>query len=870
MPGAVLLVLGAAAVVFFLSRDPEDCCAADPTPEPVPGATLPDDKAELVRSATPNPDCNAEPERPPDDESLVALDIVLVEDDCLTTTTEYLPADDVEARQAELADDPNVVAAAVVPELAPDDDDRRDDQWALDELGVPDDSTELPWPDGEGALVAVVDSGVDSEHPDLRDAVVARRHFVGEQGLDDDGHGTHVAGIIGARRGGGDILGVAPGVGIVDVPVRLTGINPEGPSWAVGLVWAVNHGVDAVNMSLGGALVNYNETALAIGAAAVEFARANDVVVIASAGNCGHVDGPTEKCTAPNQRQVPTVYEGVVAVGAVEDDGELAPYSNRNADVDIVAPGGDEADSPFTADDHGYVLSDYPGGHYEYLQGTSQAAPHVAAAAGIARAENPDATASQVVDALLGAADMDKLKDDYQGDVGAGRGFLDIPGALDQLRAGPDEPTDDPSEPPADPAETTHAAFVQDGVLFAFDGSKSYPVHEVDADALRWVDWSADRSVLVGATDDTLFSWEGPDSDVVEIPIEMFCEACGISVALGPDIPPAHPDEAESSGDLVYRMHYDGTLTRYDARTLEEVGEAQRPAFPDDAVGSMTLSGQVDGKLVVHETGGAHASERLWLVDPESGEVGPSHDVAGSMQADLAVSADSGRIAALTGYSDCLNDNGAYILNGTDLSEIAHPDQPADTIIKELFFDGDVLYAIMAGVEWVEGEPCREIAQAGLWQLDDDTWTQVDPYVQSGRPLEGRAGEADTGWLTVRDGQGTIDPPDPDVAYESELGAVESRVWATPPQVEVPLERLPDEVTCPDVTIDEPERADYTDISATGVDCDQVEVLLADLTALKPGEPLETADFTCERDGDPPRYHCREPIGGGEVTFVRP
>ena len=95
----------------------------------------------------------------------------------------------------------------------------------------------------------------------------------------------------------------------------------------------------------------------------------------------------------------------------------------------------------------------------------------------------------------------------------------------------------------------------------------------------------------------------------------------------------------------------------------------------------------------------------------------------------------------------------------------------------------------MADVEYVEGEGCNEIDQTGLWRLDGDTWNQVDPNVASGRPLEGRLGEANTGWLTVRDGQGTIDPPDPDVAYESELGAVESRVWSTPTRTEVAARR---------------------------------------------------------------------------------
>lgn len=850
-----MVVAGAAATYVVVDRNRDDTSAeADAGIDPAD--VLTDDQLEAIHGTTPDPGCDAEPARAPDDASLVPLDVLRVDGSCLTASTEYLPADEVDTRRAELADDSTVIAATVTPPTYLDEaDDKRGKQWPLDLLGVPDDSSELPWPDAPGVVVAVIDSGIDAGHPDLADAVVARKHYAGEGDLDPHGHGTHVAGIIAARAGNGGIVGVAPGVSILDVPVKLGDTNAQAESWMVGLPWAVNHGADVVNMSIGAALSTYEETegALEYAVAVAEFAATHDVVLVASAGNCGATDEPVEECLARDQRQIPTVLRPVVAVGSVQSDSELPDYTTKNDDVDLVAPGGGDLLKP------GEVLSTSPGGKYERKHGTSQAAPHVAAAAAIGRFVAPDATAAEVSQALVDTADLDEVAEGDRDDVGAGRGLLDIPGMIDQLRGG----SSDPPSPP-DPSYVTQAAFVQDGQLFAFDGEISHPVRRVDPESPpHWIDWSADHSLLVGADDQTLFSWAGPDTEVVEKPCD-WCADEYSDPAFVSDVAVTDPGEGEPSGDLVLRIDVDGTLTRYDAHTLEEIGSAM-PAFPDDAVGTKTLHGSVGGKLIVHESGGAQASERLWLVDPVSGEVGPSHDVAGSMQADLAVSASADRIAAVTGYSDCLNDNGAYVLNGGDLTEIAHPAQPADTIIKNLFFNGDVLYAFMAGVEWVEGEPCREIAQAGLWRLDGDTWNQLDPYASAGRPLEDRTGGEPTGWLVVRDGEGVFEPPMSDDPQNGTLGDVGDHVWSTPTRTEVPP--APVSVDCTDITVDEPDAAEFTDITAAGTECAEVERLVRELATLAPDDPPEALGFVCTTNGLPVAYRCtREEV---VVTFVK-
>lgn len=345
-----------------------------------------------------------------------------------------LPAGAVEARKQELADDPTVVAATVtpVPTLLQADD-RRGDQWGLDALGVPEGSSQLPWPAGAGVTVAVVDSGIDAGHPDLAGAVLARRHYPGEDESrpDPEGHGTHVAGIIAARAGNGGVVGVAPGVSLLDVPAPLHAgeelYNAGAGSIAAAIEWAVNQGADVINMSFGyyydglefdpddpESLANLEEfTAVA---AAIRLAEQRDIVLIASAGNCG----PDTDCDHPDAPLVPARLNEVIAVGAVDERLELAGFSSRYGLVELVAPGDD-------------ILSSVPGGH-QVRPGTSQAAPHVAAAAAIARSANAARSAADIRNALIESAQPLGYEPgfaDQDPPVGAGAGLLDIRGMLE-------------------------------------------------------------------------------------------------------------------------------------------------------------------------------------------------------------------------------------------------------------------------------------------------------------------------------------------------------------------------------------------------------------------------------------------------------
>ncbi|MFF7249754.1 S8 family serine peptidase [Embleya sp. NPDC008237] len=781
---AVFLVLAVVATVLVvvLRGDDERGGAARPAvrAEDVLSAR----QLAQIRGARPDPSCAAAPGKGPGAPGLVALDVLRVDGTCLSTTTEYLPAADVGARQAVLARDPGVVVAAVAPPAQADAaDDEREDQWALDALGVPEKSSELPWPDGTGVVVAVIDTGIDAAHPDFAGAVVGRRHYEGEGEPDPDGHGTHVAGIISARRNNGGIVGVAPGVSVLDVPVRLKHANDRGPSWSVGLAWAVNHGANVANMSLGSPLALYGQPdyhdAMAFAAAAVEFARHNDVVLVSSAGNCGSGEGD---CDEDDQRQVPAALDGVVAVGAVKGDTEVTKYSTKNGDVDLVAPGGEHNFLlPPNVGHDGTVISTYPGGKYKWLRGTSQAAPHVAAAAAVGRFVSRQAKGDDIARALIDTADPNRVSWKDRSKPGAGHGFLNIPGMIDRLRTAP-SPTPTGS---AGPAGRTQAAFVQDGTLFAFDGGTPRPVRRVDPQApLRWITWSADHTLLLGADERTLFSWAGPDTRLVEKPCD-WCADKTTSPAFVENVTVTDPGTGAPGGDLVLRVDPDGTLTRYDAHTLDELGST-RPAYPAGAVGSKMLLGAVGGKLVVMDSGGAHALERLWLVDPVSGRVGASHEVAGRVLGDIAVGATGERIAVVTGWATCGRPDGVYVLGGGDLKELAKPEPPAGQMFDEVFFNGDTLYASMSGYSMPPGQPCKTVSSSGLWRLTGAGWEQVDPRLSAGRPFEGRPAGPATGWLAVRDGGAVLEPPVPDDPAKGNLGPVSGQVWSTPTRTEVP------------------------------------------------------------------------------------
>ena len=232
--------------------------------------------------------------------------------------------------------------------------------------------------------VAVVDSGVDATHPDLAGRVLPQIDLVDDPWTGDPtGHGTHVAGIIAASLDGAGVAGLANEVNIL--PIRVMDATGSGDflTIASGIVEAVDQGAKVINLSLGS---EYSSDIITV---AVGYAVDSGVTVIAAGGNSYAEGNPVE---------YPAALPGVIGVSSVDRDGLSSVFANSGSYIDIAAPG--EA-----------ILSTVPGGGWDYLDGTSMAAPFVSATAALVRVANPSLTKAQVDTTLLATA-----RDDADGD----------------------------------------------------------------------------------------------------------------------------------------------------------------------------------------------------------------------------------------------------------------------------------------------------------------------------------------------------------------------------------------------------------------------------------------------------------------------
>ncbi|GAA3917079.1 type VII secretion-associated serine protease mycosin [Streptomyces gulbargensis] len=269
----------------------------------------------------------------------------------------------------------------------------RDRQWGLQAL-----RTTEAWrtTKGEGVTVAVLDTGVDDRHPDLAGSVLPGRDLIGFGAARGDRswarHGTAMAGIIaghGHGPGGEEgVLGVAPGVKILPVRVILEGSDKarekarksKGTALAEGIRWAADHGADVINLSLG----DDSKSAHADAGedAAVQYALAKGVSVVASAGNGGEKG---------DHISYPAAYPGVIAVTAVDRHGVHASFSTRRWYATVSAPGVD------------VVIADPDRRYYEGW-GTSAAAAFVSGAVALVRSAHPDLTPAQIKQLLIDTA----------------------------------------------------------------------------------------------------------------------------------------------------------------------------------------------------------------------------------------------------------------------------------------------------------------------------------------------------------------------------------------------------------------------------------------------------------------------------------
>lgn len=343
-------------------------------------------------------------------------------------------------------------------------------QWALRQIGAP-----AAWATsvGSGVPIAVIDTGIEKAHEDLRDQLAAAVTCVGTggdpgkckvDGADIQGHGSHVAGIAAAASNSAGIAGVAPGARIVAVRVFTESRDLSGePVYGAntddinaGIRWAVRNvaAKGAINLSLG------DDFPIALGSAGfedgIEEAWAAGWVPVLAAGNEGNLLGLNgEEYGAMN----------ALVVGATGPDGELADYSSPlgSAKWGLVAPGGNAraagSKGACQSEPAKCVLSTYKGGEYGLLQGTSMATPHVAGA--VALVMSAGLSNAAAVERLLATTDKSR-------DCGGGcKGRLDVAKAVAGLApaggggsgggGGAPASTDPPPTAATTPAPTTTA-----------------------------------------------------------------------------------------------------------------------------------------------------------------------------------------------------------------------------------------------------------------------------------------------------------------------------------------------------------------------------------------------------------------------------
>lgn len=248
------------------------------------------------------------------------------------------------------------------------------DQWGLKTIQAP-----LAWDitsGSSGVKIAIVDTGIDKDHPDLSPKVDSWINYSSSRSSDDlYGHGTHVAGIAAAITNNG--LGVA-GTGFNTHLLSVKVLDDSGSGYtssiANGITWAANNGARVINLSLGGGSTSKTLED------AINYAWNNNVVVVCAAGNDGK-----------SLALYPAYYQNCIAVAVTDENDQKTSWSNYGSWVDVAAPG---LDIYSTLTNHKSKMTSTR--NYGYASGTSMATPFVAGLAGLIFGENPSLTNVQV------------------------------------------------------------------------------------------------------------------------------------------------------------------------------------------------------------------------------------------------------------------------------------------------------------------------------------------------------------------------------------------------------------------------------------------------------------------------------------------
>ncbi len=230
----------------------------------------------------------------------------------------------------------------------------------------------------KNTLLAIVDTGVDYNHPDLAGRVDKGRDFINndDDAMDAQGHGTHCAGIAAASANDGvGIAGLAPNVSILAVKVLSASGGGSYESVASGIVYAADRGAHVISMSLGGGA---SSQALQD---AVDYARSKGALVVAAMGNNGR-----------ESKSYPAACDGVMAIGATDINDGKASFSQYGTWISVGAPGHN-------------ILSTIPGNKYAVYSGTSMATPYAAGLAALVKDTFPSMTAAQLREKIEKSAD---------------------------------------------------------------------------------------------------------------------------------------------------------------------------------------------------------------------------------------------------------------------------------------------------------------------------------------------------------------------------------------------------------------------------------------------------------------------------------
>jgi serine protease AprX len=282
---------------------------------------------------------------------------------------------------------------------------------------------------GKGKTVCVIDTGI-ARHPDLKDRIIAFKDFVNgkegaENAYDDNGHGTHCAGIAAGdgKASGGKFKGIAPEANIVGVKTLARDGGGDFSTVIRGIQWAVENKdkfhIDVISMSLGGYQVQAAKDDPVV--QAVEAAVKNGITTLIAAGN----SGPLGKTIG-----TPGVAPSVITIAALDDmntiereDDEIPPFSSRGPTKMEGAP------KPDTAAPGTRITACKPDGGYQSMSGTSMATPLAAGLTTLLKQAAPDATPGKIKEAILSTAD--KLP--RVGPESQGAGVYDVVEAYEKL-----------------------------------------------------------------------------------------------------------------------------------------------------------------------------------------------------------------------------------------------------------------------------------------------------------------------------------------------------------------------------------------------------------------------------------------------------